>query len=404
MACVAPTPPPDLDTIASRYIQRTRDLARHDPSLVDHWLREPPPPTAPRRPVRDLADEIRVLSADADRAWAAAADDAARERAAHLQRQLTALTLAARRLLGESPPFDEEARLGFGLDPIALEETPLRTAREALDREVPGAGSLATRVDAFRASFRVPDDRRDLVMRLALDACRTATAAAFHLPSDESVELRFVAGLPWDAHAEYLGAHRTRIEINAAPLDLSRALRLACHEGYAGHHAQYIWLDDEVLGTRGWSEFALVPGFGPDLLAAEGTAEAGTDLAMPPDARLRVYREALAPAAGIAAADLDRLVRVEGLLAALEPAIGDIARAYLDNRINASTAAERLTDEVLMADSAGFVTFIERRRSRLLAYAEGGRRALAAVRTHGGLAALRPLMVSLACRAERRPA
>ena len=64
---------------------------------------------------------------------------------------------------------------------------------------------------------------------------------------------------------------------------------------------------------------------------------------------------------------------MEEAQAALEPLIGDIAREYLDNRINATTAAERLEREVLLPGAEAFVFFIERRRTRILAYTEGRR-------------------------------
>ncbi|MDH4065157.1 MAG: hypothetical protein OEW19_12215 [Acidobacteriota bacterium] len=341
----------------------------------------------------DLKAALGALSADVSRA-AAGASGQDRDRAAHLTRQVDALLLVARRLLGESPSFDEEARLGLGLAPVPLDAAAIERARTALDREVPGQGPLADRVAGFRRRFAVPDDAREAVMRAALDQCRAATREALPLPDSESIAVAFVDGLPWDAYARYLGAHRTRIDINGSePLDLARALRLACHEGYAGHHAQYIWLDDEVIGRRRWTEFALVPGFGPDLLVSEGTAEAGAALAMPAARRLAVYREHLAPVAGLETTDLDRLVRVEELLAAIEPIIGDIAREYLDNHINTAGAVRRLADEALVVDAESFVTFIERRRTRLLAYAEGRRRALA--RGDGsGLASLRSLLVT----------
>jgi hypothetical protein len=307
-----------------------------------------------------------------------------RARAAHLQAQLKALSLAARRLLGESLPFDAEASLGLGVNAERADLEQVVRARAALERELPGENTLATRVSAFRRRFVVPERRREKVMRLALERCRAATADAMSLPDDESIDLAFVAALPWDAHARYLGRHRTRIEVNGSrPLDLARALRLACHEGYAGHHAQYIWTADELVIARGWQEYALVPGFGPDLLLAEGAAEAGAALAMPYERRVAVYRDHLAPAAGLPVADVDRLARVEVHLTAIEQLIGDVARDYLDNRIHTAEAVDRLANDALMTDAESFVTFIERRRTRVLVYPAGRRAVLHALAERG---------------------
>jgi hypothetical protein len=381
IAGCAASPPPvdlaaDLRAVASRYISLAQDLARHDPSLIDHWLTEPPTPAGARRPVFTIQRDIDGLIAESERA-VLSNSGAPRARAAHLHAQLKALSLAARRLLGESLPFDAEATLGLGLNAERADLEQVVRARDALESELPGKGPLAERVSAFRRRFVVPEARRDMVMRLALDQCRVASAAAMPLPADESVDLAFVAGLPWDAHARYLGGHRTRIEVNGnVPLDLARALRLACHEGYAGHHVQYIWTSDELVVARDWQEYALVPGFGPDLVLAEGAAEAGADLAMPYESRVAVYRDHLAPAAGLPIADVDRLARVEVHLTAIEQLIGDIARDYLDNQIQTNDAVDRLSREALVADADAFVMFIERRRTRVLAYAAGRRAVL----------------------------
>jgi hypothetical protein len=392
--CAPAAPQPGLDAIASGYIGLAQDLARHDPTLIDHWLTQPAPAaTASRQPVIVLQATAEALGRDLAAIQPRVSGiDAARAR--WLDGQTRALQLAVRRLLGESVPFDEEARQAFGMMPGRAEPTAIARARDQLERGLPGTGPLSERLPAFKARFQVPRAARDAVMRAALDACREATRDAVHLPADEEVETAFIGNLPWDAHARYLGAHRTRLDINgSAPLDLTRALHLACHEGYAGHHVQHIWLADELIAARGWREYALVPGFGPALLIAEGAAEAGAELALPPERRAAIYLGHLAPAAGLVrltAADLERLVRVEEALAALEPLIADIARDYLDGRMNAAAAAERLEHDALVADAAALVAFVERRRTRILAYTLGRRVATDRVAASGftGLHAL----------------
>jgi hypothetical protein len=381
--CAAPASPADpavdVGAVASRYISLAQDLALHDPSLIDHWLTGPPAPAGARRPVFTIGREVDALVEESERA-VLSTSGGQRARASHLHAQLKALSLAARRLLGESLPFDAEATLGLGINAERADLEQVVRARDALENELPGRGALAERLAAFRRRFVVPEARREAVMRQALEQCRAATAASMPLPADESIDLAFVAGLPWDAHARYVGGHRTLIEVNASrPLDLARALRLACHEGYAGHHAQYIWTADELVAARGWQEHALVPGFGPDLVMAEGAAEAGADLAMPYERRVAVYRDHLAPAAGLRRTDVDRLARVEVHLTAIEQLIGDIARDYLDNQIHTSAAIDRLSREALVADPEAFVMFIERRRTRVLAYAAGRRAVLQAL-------------------------
>lgn len=370
-ACQSQAPLLSLNVIAERYLAAVQALALHDPSLVDHWLAESPVPTEARRPVRELIAEVSALDAQLEQR-ASGLVGVERARHDHLHAQVRALLVAARRLMGESFSFDEEARLAFGIEPFGGDLERFDAARRQLNAELAGPGPLGERLIAFREQFSIPPQLQEKVMRVALERCRAAAGPALALPAGESIELRFTPVLGWDAHARYLGGHRSLIEINSSRhMDLTRALRLACHEGYPGHHTQHLWMHDELAGRRGWAEFRLVPGFGRQLLVAEGAAEAGTDLAMPSDRRLAEYRDHLAPAAGLSTREIDRLVRVEDLLTEIEPVVVDIAREYLDNRIGAERARERLREEALVADPDTMLPFIERQRTKVLAYPAG---------------------------------
>jgi hypothetical protein len=179
--------------------------------------------------------------------------------------------------------------------------------------------------------------------------------------------------MPWEAFARYAGGHRTTIEINdAGTLDISRAVRLACHEGYAGHHVQHLMID-RVFEERQWPELLLVPAFGRHLLYAEGAAEVGADLALPADRRARLYRDQLFPAASLDPAAIDTLVRLDDLIPLLLPVVTDVGRQYLDSRITQQQAIDRLSSEALISNAAATLAFIERRRARALVYGEGRR-------------------------------
>ncbi len=380
----ASTPAPTLDDIAERYVRVALQLAQHNPDLVDDWRGPAQWRPGPREPVAPLMERVLVGQRDLAPLLASAVG-ADRDRARYLDGQLTALAAAARRLLGASSTFDDEARDGLGVGAVfRVDAARLSSAREGLGALLPGPGPLAARAAAYRARLVVPAARVDRVLRAALAACRHVSVAAIPLPDDERLDVVIGTGSPWDGFARYLGSHRTRLEINgAAALDVTRALRLACHEGYPGHHLQYILIDDELVKARGWKEFGMSPGFGPHLLVSEGAAEAAADLAFPAAARSALYRQVLLPAAGLPPDEASRLVQVEELTAALEPAIILITRAYLDNSISQARALERLRDEALTPDPEALLAFAERRRARLLAYPEGRVRARGALGDDG---------------------
>lgn len=361
--CASPPVPRSIEEVAEGYVRAALQLAQHDASLVEDWRGEPAWAPGPRVPVADVARTIDALVA----ALAGTAGGTARHR--YLAAQLGGLRFAARRLMGEPATLDEQAREEFGIELSAFEPASMAALRAAIDRVLPGPGSTADRFAALKVRTTVPGERRLAVMAIALSACRTATAPALSLPAGERVTLAVTQGLGWDGYARDAGDGQTLVEINGdGPLDVSRALRLACHEGYPGHHVQHL-----LIGQVGWPELGLSPGFGPHVLLAEGAAEAGADLALTAEQRAQVYREQLLPAAGLPAGEAEVLARVDEWLGGLHPVVTDVARGYLDGSLAKDRAIERLRDEALILNAAGSLALIERRRARALVYGEGRR-------------------------------
>jgi hypothetical protein len=245
-------------------------------------------------------------------------------------------------------------------------------ARTALDLELEGDGPLEHRYTAFRRQFVVDRRRGKAVFGAAIDACRAATSAHLVLPPDERIALAFDEAIEWDAYARYRGAHETLLTIGgASEHDVAALLHMACHETYAGHHAQHILIDDALVKGRGWMEFHLTPSFGPHRLISEGAAEAGVGLALPEAARARIYRERLLPLAGLPVREAERLARVETLASSLEASLPDTIGRYLDNQASAEETVSRLATQALISSPERFLALAERHRVGAVVYPVG---------------------------------
>jgi len=362
-----------LDQIGEGYVRAALSLAQHDPDLVEAWRGAEALIPGPRVPVNDIAAGLQRLQRGIDQHSNEVGSAVEKARIDYLDHQLRALQFAADRLLGRTTSVDEQARDEFGVAFSQPDADAVQRTVAEIARLLPGSGRLADRVTAFRIATTIPGDRREAVMQIAVDACREPVAPVVDLPKDELVTIRFHQNMPWDAFARYAGEHHTTIEVNDdGPIDVSRALRLACHEGYAGHHVQHLLLD-RVFGERRWPELQLTPGFGRHLLLMEGAAEVGADLAMPASRRAALYRERLFPAASLDPKDIGTLVRLEELLPALLPVVTEVARQYLETRITQEEAIERLSSDALISNPQRTLAFIERRRARALVYGEGRR-------------------------------
>ena len=369
-----------VDAIAEGYVRTTLALSQHDRTLVEDWRGSESWNPGPRRPVAELLQEVEQLQRQID---AASDISSATEyaRVQYLAGQIRGLRFAVDRQLGRAASIDNQAAAEFNVTFPPLDRAAIDRVHEQLRRAVPGNHALDERVAALRRATTVPRERRIVVLSRAVDACRSAAASVVPMPKDESVNIVFRSGIPWDAFARYEGQHRTDIEINDdGELDVSRAVRLACHEAYPGHHVQHV-LIDRLYGERRWPELLLNPGFGPHLLLTEGAAEVAADLALPPEVRATLYRERLFPDAGLDIAHVDRLVVVEDLLIQLLPVVTDVARQYLDSSITQQQALDRLRTEALIANPPAALAFIEQRRARALVYGEGRRVVYGAMRS-----------------------
>lgn len=372
-----------LDAVAESYVRTALQLAQHDPSLVEDWRGPESWRPGARLPIAALQPEIERLMHDLERAAMDVGSAQEYARVHYLTGQVRALRFAAERLAGRSTSVDEQAREEFGVNFSPLDAGAVARAQARLNALLPGDRPLHERVATLRRNTIVPADRREEMVRTTGTACMQAVGAVAGHLMHEGVHVTFRNDLQWDAFARYNGSsdnRQTTIEIRDGPLDVTRAMRLACHEGFGGHHTQHVRID-ELAVKRGWLELQLTPGFGPHLLMTEGAAEVAADLTLTRQERETLLRDQLLPLAGLDTTLAATIVDVDAQLIELLPVVTDVARRYLDGTLTRERAVARLADEALLTNPEGTLTFIERRRARALVYGEGRRAVYAAMKT-----------------------
>jgi hypothetical protein len=358
---------------AEQYVRLALDLGRHDPDFVDCYY-GPPEWKAQAASERRSISAIRAEAAAARARVAALPDpgtEPERRRKRVLARQLEALAARAAFVAGETVSFDEESRALYDAVAPAGSEERFRALASRLESELPGAGPLVERYDAFRRGYVIPAERLDGVFRAAIAAAREKTAQRIALPPGESFTVEYVTGKTWSGYNWYQGNHRSRIQVNTdLPIFIDRAIDLACHEGYPGHHVYNLLLEKNLVRDRGWIEFAIHPLFSPRSLIAEGSANYGIAVALPGDERPAFERGTLYPLAGLDPARAEAYDRVRALAEDLSVAGNEAARRYLDGRIDAPAAAAWLTEYALMSPARAQqrVRFIEQYRSYVINY------------------------------------
>jgi hypothetical protein len=362
-----------MNDIADAYVRLVLDAGQHDPDLVDayygppEWRVEAAADTVPLETLHGRADILLARLAEER----PGADAMAMLRWAYLGQQIGAVRTRISMLRGTAFPFDAESEFLYGAAAPTLPAEHFAEVLRELDALLPGEGPVAERVEQFQARFTIPAERLDTVFQAAIAECRDRTARHIALPPDERFTIAYVTDKPWSGYNWYQGEYASRIEVNTdLPVLIDRALDLACHEGYPGHHVYNVLLERELVRGRGWREFSVYPLFSPQSLIAEGSANYGIDLAFPGSERAAFERDVLFPLAGLDPAEAERYAAVRALVGRAAYAGNEAARGYLDGTMGYEEANDWLVRYALMspARAAQRMRFIERYRSYVINY------------------------------------
>jgi hypothetical protein len=370
----APAPArPSLDAIAERYVKLTLAVGEHDQNYVDAYYGPPEWRTAAKSEKAPL-DRIATGVADLRAALVSIprpGDELESLRKTYLDRQLAAMAARVEMLQGKRYSFDEESQALYDAVSPHHDAAHYQAVLDQIDRELPGPGTTAERVEAFSRRFIVPPDRLDVAMRAALDACRDRTRAHIDLPPGESFTVEYVRDKSWAGYNWYQGNFKSLIEVNvSSDLYASKIIDLACHEGYPGHHLYNALLEWRLGREKGWVEYTVYPLYSPQSLIAEGTGNYGIDVAFPGKERVKFEREVLFPLIGLDPADTERYYRIVELQRQLTYATNDAARNYLDGKWTAEQTIEWLNRYLLQSPDRARrqLRFIETYRSYVINY------------------------------------
>ena len=343
-ACSAAPVTPDMNSIAERYVKLVLHVGQHDANFVDAYYGDESWKPAGKVALPELASQVAALQKEVEAIQLPpGSDELVQLRQRYLAKQLAAVGTRIGMLMGGKLTFDDEALRLYDARPPQLTEADFKPVLAELDKLLPGPGALFDRYTAFRNKFIIPAGRLDAVFVAAIEGCRERTAAHLKLPPGETFTVEYVKGKSWSAYNWYKGRFTSVIQVNTdLPITIDRAIDLACHEGYPGHHVYNALLEQHLVRERGWVEFSIYPLFSPQSLIAEGTANFGIDVAFPGDARTAFERDRLYPLAGLDPSTAEKYTAVQKLVNKLSYAGNEAARKYLNGEINRAQAVEYL--------------------------------------------------------------
>lgn len=358
-----------LDQAGEDFVKIALRMGEVDGDYVDAYSG----PKAWREAIKDtdvkattLEKDISALSARID-----GLENANAVRARNLTKLLRAMAVRLDVVTGKVVSFDKEVSDIYDVKPPRYDLAEYDAVLAELDALVPGKGSTADRVNAFRNQFAIPKDKLKPVFDRAIAECRTRTQKYFDLPKTEKFRMEFVNNKAWSGYNYYQGNYESLIQINTDfPITIDRAVDLGCHEGYPGHHVWNLFIERELVGKRGWIEYSVNPLFGPFGPLAEGSGNFGIELAFPGDEKMTFETEVLFPMAGLDTKEASKFNRILELESKLSHATNDIARRYLDGELSKEEAVPLIQKYYLQSyeKSEQRLRFMEKYRGYVINY------------------------------------
>jgi hypothetical protein len=367
-----------IDEVANAYVALTLEAGTHEAEYVDAYYGPVALKQAAEAKPRSKAELIaaaRLLIAriDKDLLPATSATESV-QRLKSLRGMLVAAETRLQMLEGRKFNFDDEASGQFATVPLLKPLSHYDAILARLENEIPGAGPLATRVDAFNERYVIPKEKLQPVFDAAIAECRKRTARYMKLPDGESFVMEFVTGKPWSGYNYYKGNYKSLIQINTdLPIRISRAVDLGCHEGYPGHHVLNLMIESKLARGKGWKEFEANPLYSPQSVVSEGSANYGIDLAFSPAERLAFERDVLYPLAGLDPKSAEAFWKLQQATEALGGARLTIAKMYLDGEIDRAKALALTQKYQLLSPARAEqqVKFTDHYRSYVINYGWG---------------------------------
>ena len=362
-----------MDQIAESYVRLVLAVGEHDTDYVDAYYG----PQEWRDEVTSEQLGLPAIAARADtlieRLRALDPPDQKLEglRYTYLGTQLGSLAARVDMLGGRTMTFDEESRALYDAVAPTNPGEYYTSILEELDALLPPGGSITERFSAFRSAYVIPPDRLDAVFTRAIEECRERTRLRVDLPDGESFVVEYVTDQSWSGYNWYQGGYHSLIQVNVDfPSLIDRAVDLACHEGYPGHHTYNALLEHDLVNGRGWPEYSVYALFSPQSFIAEGSANFGIEMAFPGNERLEFERDVLFPLAGLDPVTAVSYYRVQGLINRMNYAGNEAARLYIDGDVDAEGAVAWLVRYAMYSPGGARqrLRFIDQFRSYVINY------------------------------------
>jgi len=357
-----------LNDIAKEYVQLALGIGLHHEHYIDAYFGPKEWKAEEKVPLERLFEKASTLYE--------MVKDIEEQEDEELRKEFLLIHLQAMKtfisqLNGEKLSFDKESYYLYDAISPALNKEDLDKTLEEINTLLPGEGELHLRMDEYNKNFVIPKDKLDDVFCAAMNESRRITKKYIHLSENESFDIEYVSNKVWSGYNWYKGDNYSVIQLNTDfPMYINRAIDLASHEGYPGHHVFNSLIEEELVKGKGWMEYSVYVLYSPLSLLAEGSANYGIELSYSKENRMKFEKEVLFPLANLNSDDAALYYLIQEKLQKLSYAGNMVAQQYLDGTISKDVAIQLLMKYSLtnIKRATQRLAFIEANRSYVINY------------------------------------
>ena len=171
-----------------------------------------------------------------------------KERERYIEKLLVAMKTSIEILIGSEISIKDQFKKLYDVDLQPAKDAELNNLKEEFEEAYKGSGSLEERVNELRARRKVPKSDVFVLFKKALNIVKNRTKELFAnlLPKNEHIIIDLIGNknaneAKWSYYNLYQGNYTSRIEVNPNyNMYWSSLLSAAAHEGYPGHHTEFI--------------------------------------------------------------------------------------------------------------------------------------------------------------------
>ena len=367
-----------LNGLAEKYVRLGLSIGEYDSDFVDAYYGpdslKPTTPKSAAFPKDSLLASVNNLINELKKFKSEDKHDTFSMRANWMTSQLIAFGRRIKIFSGETTSFEDETKDLFGVTAPVHNENYFKEQVVKLNSSLPGKGTIAERFQNMAKNFIIPKDKIDTVFKAAIAESRKRTLVHYKLPATENFSLEFLNNKPWSGYNWYKGNYHSLIQINTdLQIFIERAIDVASHESYPGHHVYNMLLEENLYRKRGWVEISLYPLFSPQSLIAEGSANYGIEVAFPGKEKNKFAKEILLPLAGLDTTGLDNYFESLALKGSLNYVRNEVARGLINKTMDEKEAMRWLMEYGLSNEesAAKSISFIKKYRSYVINYNYG---------------------------------